>query len=72
MKILKKLALLAICTGVAMFAAGLYRDANPGREVERLAALLGLQPGSSVAEIGAGKGRMTVLIAEQVGAAGRV
>lgn len=41
-------------------------------EAERLAALLGLRPGQTVAEIGAGDGEMTLELAARVGATGRV
>jgi len=44
-----------------------YKD-----EAERLAALLNWQPGSVVADIGAGDGEMTLLAAARVGATGRV
>jgi len=41
-------------------------------EADRLAPLLNWQPGSVVAEIGAGKGEMTLAAAKRVGTAGRV
>jgi predicted methyltransferase len=41
-------------------------------EADRLAALLELRPGVTVAEIGAGDGELTLAIAERVGATGRV
>jgi ubiquinone/menaquinone biosynthesis C-methylase UbiE len=42
------------------------------QEADRLAILLNWQPGSIVAEIGAGDGKMTLAAAKRVGAAGRV
>jgi len=42
------------------------------READRLAVLLNWQPGSVVAEIGAGKGELTLAAAERVGGAGHV
>jgi len=53
----------------------LFSTAAPGgaeAEADRLAALLELRPGVSVAEIGAGGGELTLEIAERVGATGRV
>jgi ubiquinone/menaquinone biosynthesis C-methylase UbiE len=44
---------------------------RPG-DVGRLASELGLQPGSSVADVGAGSGGWTFRLAELVGATGRV
>ncbi len=42
------------------------------QEADRLAVLLNWQPGSTVAEIGAGDGQMTLAAAKSLGAAGRV
>lgn len=47
------------------------QDTNQ-KEAERLAQLLNWQPGSVVADVGAGDGEMTLAAAERVGAAGRV
>jgi predicted methyltransferase len=41
-------------------------------EAERLTVLLNWQPGSAIADIGAGDGEMTLLAAERVGPTGRV
>jgi len=47
---------------------------GPGfeREVDRLAALLEVRPGMTLAEIGAGRGRMAVLVARRIGSSGRL
>lgn len=63
--------------GLALAAAGLcgvlYYDARAlDSEVPRLAALLKLRPGSVVAEVGAGEGKLTVRVARLVGPTGRV
>ncbi|HTQ56150.1 MAG TPA: methyltransferase domain-containing protein [Bryobacteraceae bacterium] len=58
----------------ALFAclwACLAQDAYQ-REAARLSTFLNWQPGSVVAEIGAGQGQFTLIAAERVGAAGRV
>ena len=41
-------------------------------EADRLAALLGLAPGATIAEIGAGEGKLALEFARRVGAGGRV
>jgi ubiquinone/menaquinone biosynthesis C-methylase UbiE len=47
---------------------------GPGlaREVERLSELVAFRPGMTVADVGAGKGRMAALVARRLGAAGRL
>ena len=72
---LKKLRwplLLLLALAGALYAIGVYRDTYPGAEVTRLIELLELKPGTTVAEIGAGKGRMTVQVADYVGPAGHI
>ena len=64
--------LLLVALAGALYAIGVYRDTYPRAEVTRLIELLELEPGTTVAEIGAGKGRMTVRVAEYVGPAGQV
>jgi ubiquinone/menaquinone biosynthesis C-methylase UbiE len=41
-------------------------------DADRLAALLQIKPGTVVADVGAGKGQMTVMMAEKVGPSGHV
>ena len=65
------LALLVLIYGVH-FAAGHYRDAYTDGDLYRMAGLLQVEPGMTVAEIGAGKGRATVFMANQVGSSGKV
>jgi SAM-dependent methyltransferase len=47
-----------------------FRTSGP--ELPRLRHVLALQPGMSVADVGAGKGELTVALATEVGPAGRV
>jgi predicted methyltransferase len=58
---------LLTCTLTACHAQEAYQT-----DAERLATLLKWQPGSDVAEIGAGEGQMTLLAAERVGPTGHV
>jgi len=48
-----------------------WRDTSQS-EAERLATILDWKPGRTIAEIGAGKGKMTIACAERVGPSGRV
>jgi len=61
-------AVLVAGASAALLTADCSRDA----EAERLAELLALRPGMTVAEIGAGTGWLTVDVAARVGTAGRV
>ncbi len=45
---------------------------HSSEEAAKLAAVLDVKPGATVAEIGAGKGQMTVAMAQWLGASGRV
>jgi ubiquinone/menaquinone biosynthesis C-methylase UbiE len=62
-------AFAAITIGLAAAAGAASRFE---REVERLAELLGIGPGSRVADVGAGNGRVAIALAERVGAEGHV
>ena len=53
-------------------AAGHYRDAYSDDDLHRLAGLLQVEPGMTVAEIGAGAGRATTFMANRVGPASKV
>lgn len=58
---------------IAVSAASVCTRAQDNtRDLTRLVDALGIQPGMSVAEIGAGSGALTVLMARHVGPAGRV
>ena len=65
------IALLAIAFSIASGAVSVSGQNNP-RDAQRLIEALGVTPGMTVAEIGAGNGELTVLMAKHVGAAGRV
>lgn len=62
------LVLGAAALGVSWWARGPGLDA----EVNRLISVLGLRPGKTVADIGAGSGRMAVRMAQRLGPSSRV
>lgn len=69
---------LRITVGLAVFIAlggtvgyGFLLDAFPRDETMRLMGLLGAGPGANVAEIGAGRGRMTLAAAGIIGPGGQ-
>ena len=62
----------ALTLAVAIAPAAAQNAAEIDADAERLIKALDLQPGSVVAELGAGYGRLTVLIAKAVGDTGRV
>ena len=63
--------LLALIVTILAGAVALAQDTFQV-ETDRLAKLLGWQAGSAIADIGAGDGEITLLLAERVGPAGRV
>jgi SAM-dependent methyltransferase len=63
---------LSVAAAAAYSAFGAFLPWREAAEADRLAALAGLAPGQTVAEIGAGTGRFATAIARRVGAAGRV
>jgi predicted methyltransferase len=63
---------LWVAIAVACATAGLVSQAGVATEADRLAAVLGVTTGATIAEIGAGAGEMTVEMAERVGDTGRV
>ena len=65
-------ASLALATVVFLGGWTLQRGRNFRRETARIAEVLELRAGMSVADVGAGDGRHSVFLAEQVGASGRV
>src|SRR5215831_4065904 len=68
----KAFLVVAIAVLVAApLAAWYWRDTSQD-EVEQLARLLDWKPGRTIAEVGAGKGKMTVAAAERVGPSGQV
>lgn len=70
---MRKTSFLLIAMALAISAASVCTRAqdNP-RDVKRLIDALGIERGMSVAEIGAGSGALTVLMAGHVGPDGRV
>ena len=63
---------LALLCGALVLAACHGQAQERKQEADKLAALLNWQPGSVVAEIGAGDGSTTLAAAERVGPTGRV
>lgn len=64
---------VAVVVGLLAYAGFLWFALRGGPEdLSRLASELGVRPGMTVAEIGAGKGRWTVEMARLVGPSGRV
>jgi ubiquinone/menaquinone biosynthesis C-methylase UbiE len=68
---LRRSCTLALLLSTFTFSACRGQDTNRV-EAARLATLLNWQPGSVVADIGAGEGEMTLAAAERLGATGRV
>jgi len=62
---------LALLLGALVLAA-CHGQAQDWKDAEKLATLLNWEPGSIVAEIGAGDGGLTLAAAERVGPTGRV
>ena len=62
--------IIALVLSAFIVAPGRAQDYQ--QDADRLAPLLNWQPGSVVADIGAGKGEMTLAAAKRVGATGRV
>ncbi|MGE0360458.1 MAG: class I SAM-dependent methyltransferase [Vicinamibacterales bacterium] len=60
------------CAGVVLASALPARGQSDREDAARLIAALQVGPGSTVAEIGAGSGALTVAMARAVGPAGRV
>lgn len=53
-------------------AASMAEPSQAQRDVPQLAEVLGLSPGMTIADVGAGEGAMTVAFAKWLGASGRV
>jgi len=62
---------LPVTAVLILIAAALLESAAPGNS-DRLIELLAIEPGMTVAEIGAGDGDLTVLIARKLGGAGHM
>jgi ubiquinone/menaquinone biosynthesis C-methylase UbiE len=65
------LLLSAACAGCGGSWTGFGFRAD-GREMPRLRQVLALEPGKVVADVGAGKGELTIALAREVGSTGRV
>ena len=61
-----------ILAGVVLYVGWPHLVADPEAQVESLIGLLGLEPGMIAAEVGAGEGRMSVILAQRLGPTGRV
>ena len=73
MNLRKQLALLAVCLiGVTASAATACAQDDFAADAARLVTALDLSAGHTVADIGAGSGRLTVALADAVGPSGRV
>jgi predicted methyltransferase len=68
---LRRRFVLAFIVTTLALSTGLAQDTFK-EEADRLTALLNWKPGSAVADIGAGDGEITLLLAGRVGPAGRV
>ena len=64
--------LMAVAMIVSVAAAGLWGCGRGRADANRLAVMLGVRPGMVVADVGAGGGGMTVVMAGLVGPKGRV
>jgi len=65
-------AAAAVTIGVTGVAIVMARRADDQSDAARLIEVLNLQAGSTVAEVGAGDGEITVIVAKHVGPTGRV
>jgi ubiquinone/menaquinone biosynthesis C-methylase UbiE len=64
------LALSAVCAGCESWSGFGFR--TDGREMPRLRQVLTLETGTVVADVGAGKGELTIALAREVGSSGHV
>ena len=71
-KMNRKRLFLLLLTCVAAAILAVEASGNAAGEIKRLALLMGWQPGTTVADIGAGDGKYSFAAAERVGAAGKV
>jgi tRNA A58 N-methylase Trm61 len=69
---LRVIAVLGFGLGLVLASALPVRGQSDREDAARLIAALAIGPGSTVGEIGAGDGALTVVIAREVGPAGRV
>jgi tRNA A58 N-methylase Trm61 len=69
---LRAVAVLGFCVGLVLASALPVRGQSDREDAARLVAALSIRPGSTVGEIGAGSGALTVAMAREVGPSGRV
>lgn len=69
---IRAILLVAVLAALGLLAIGIGFRGDAEVEVARLTEALDLEPGITVAEIGAGDGWLTVEVANQLGAAGHV
>ncbi len=74
---LYKASAAAVVLSIALVVAGCgdwagFGFRGEGRDMDRLASVLALHPGMVVADVGAGKGELTMGLARRVGPSGRV
>jgi ubiquinone/menaquinone biosynthesis C-methylase UbiE len=69
---LRLVAVLAFCLGWMFADVWPARGQSDREDVTRLVTALAIRPGSTVGEIGAGRGALTVAMAREVGPDGRV
>ena len=69
---LRRLPLLMVSVGMAAFPATAGAQDDFASDGTRLATALKLAAGQTVADIGAGRGQLTVVLAREVGPSGRV
>jgi predicted methyltransferase len=67
-----RLPLFLIIVGVVLYAAWPHLTIDHEAQVDALIQLLVLQPGMTAGEVGAGEGRMSVILAHRLGPSGRV
>ena len=72
LRTIRVLLMVAAAIAAGLVAFGVAMGGDPQREADRLSALLRIEPGDTVAEIGAGSGWLSVDIAERVTPSGRV
>ncbi len=66
------LPLAAVVGAAAVFGVRIWHSSSLASEAARLMQVLHLQPGMTAAEIGAGSGRMAILIASRLGPNGSI
>jgi precorrin-6B methylase 2 len=69
---MRVIAIAGFCAGLVLASALPVRGQSDREDTARLIAALGIGPGSTVGEIGAGSGALTIAMAREVGPAGRV